>query len=107
MGYLELAIAIVAEVIGTNLMKASVGFTKLVPAVATIISYIICFYALSLSLKTLNLSVAYATWGGVGIILTTVVGVVYWKQGINLPQLFGIVLIVIGVVITNFFAKGH
>ncbi|GBG04950.1 multidrug efflux SMR transporter [Lactobacillus rodentium] len=107
MGYIELAIAIVAEVIGTNFMKASVGFTKLIPAVATIISYIICFYTLSLSLKTLNLSVAYATWGGVGIILTTIVGVMYWKQEVNIPQLIGIGLIVIGVVVTNMFSEGH
>lgn len=106
MGYLELAIAIVAEVIGTNFMKASDGFSKLVPTIATIVSYVICFYSLSLCLKTINLSVAYATWGGIGIILTTMVAVMYWKQGINLLQIIGIVLIVVGVVVTNMFSKG-
>ncbi|QNQ81614.1 DMT family transporter [Lactobacillus sp. PV012] len=107
MGYLELAIAIVAEVIGTNFMKASAGFTKLWPSVITVISYLICFYALSLSLKTLNLSVAYATWGGVGIILTTIIGIMFWHQNISLAQVVGITLIVIGVVITNLFSTGH
>lgn len=106
MGYLELAIAIIAEVVGTNFMKAADGFSKLIPTIATIISYIICFYAFSLCLKTINLSVAYATWGGVGIILTTIVAVMYWKQGINLPQVIGISLIVIGVAVTNIFSKG-
>lgn len=106
MGYLELVIAMVAEVIGTNFMKASDGFSKLVPAIATIVSYIICFYALSLSLKTINLGVAYATWGGIGIILTTIVAVIYWKQAINFPQIIGIILIVVGVVVTNMFSKG-
>ena len=50
---------------------------------------------------------AYATWGGVGIILTTIVGVMYWKQEVNIPQLIGIGLIVIGVVVTNMFSEGH
>lgn len=107
MGYLELAIAIIAEVLGTNFMKASMGFTKLMPSLITIFFYVVCFYALSLSLRTINLSVAYATWGGVGIILTTFVAVLYWKQEVNIPQIIGIALIVIGVVITNMFSKGH
>ncbi|MBD5432071.1 MAG: multidrug efflux SMR transporter [Lactobacillus sp.] len=107
MGYLELAIAIIAEVLGTNFMKASVGFTKLVPSIATIIAYLICFYAFSLSLKTINLGVAYATWGGIGIILTTIIAVIYWKQEVNLPQIIGMILIVVGVAVTNIFSKGH
>lgn len=107
MGYLELAIAIIAEVLGTNFMKASMGFTKLIPSLITIFFYVVCFYALSLSLRRINLSVAYATWGGVGIILTTLVAVFYWKQDVNISQIIGIVLIVIGVVVTNIFSKGH
>ncbi len=63
MGYLELAIAIIAEVLGTNFMKASMGFTKLTPSLITVFFYIVCFYALSLSLRTIDLGVAYATWG--------------------------------------------
>ncbi|WP_338146999.1 multidrug DMT transporter [Lactobacillus agrestimuris] len=45
--------------------------------------------------------------GGVGIILTTFVAAFYWKQSVNIPQIIGIALIVIGVVITNMFSKGH
>lgn len=102
MGYFELAIAVVMEVIGTNFMKASVGFSKPIPTLLTIIAYIVCFYSFAQYLKEINLSIAYATWGGLGIILTTVVAVVVWHNRITIPELLGIGLIVIGVVICNF-----
>ena len=73
MGYVELALAIIGEVIGTNFMKASAGFTKLLPTAVTVIAYLACFYFFAQSLKTVNLSVAYATWGGLGIILTSII----------------------------------
>ena len=102
MGYFELAIAVVMEVIGTNFMKASVGFSKPIPTLLTIIAYIVCFYSFAQCLKEINLSIAYATWGGLGIILTTVVAVVVWHNRIIIPELLGIGLIFIGVVICNF-----
>jgi small multidrug resistance pump len=102
MGYFELAIAVVMEVIGTNFMKASVGFSKPIPTLLTIIAYIVCFYSFAQCLKEINLSIAYATWGGLGIILTTVVAVVVWHNRVTIPELLGIGLIVIGVVICNF-----
>lgn len=101
MGYLQLAIAIITEVIGTNLMKASAGFTKLGPSILTIIAYVICFYSFAQCLKTINLSIAYATWGGLGIILTTILAVVIWHNHVTILELIGISLIVVGVVICN------
>lgn len=105
LGYIELTLAIVGEVIGTNFMKASNGFTKLLPTGVTIIAYLACFFFLAQSLKTVNLSVAYATWGGVGIILTTLVAVFYWHESVSVPELVGIVLIIIGVALCNFFSN--
>lgn len=107
MGYVELALAIVGEVIGTNFMKASAGFTRLVPSVVTVVAYIACFYFFAQSLKTVNLSVAYATWGGLGIILTSIVAVTVWHESISWPELLGIVLIIVGVVLCNFFSSAH
>lgn len=107
MGYVELALAIIGEVIGTNFMKASAGFTKLVPTMVTIVAYVACFYCFAQSLKTVNLSVAYATWGGLGIILTAIVAVTVWHESISLPELLGIVLIIAGVVLCNFFSSAH
>lgn len=107
MGYVELALAIIGEVLGTNFMKASEGFTKLVPSSITVIAYLACFFFLAQSLKTINLSVAYATWAGVGIILTSIVAVVVWHEAISWPELLGIVLIIVGVVLCNFFSSAH
>lgn len=101
MGYFQLAIAVVMEVIGTNFMKASVVFSKPIPTLLTIIAYVACFYSFAKCLKEINLSIAYATWGGLGIILTTVVAVVVWHNRVTIPELIGIGLIVIGVVICN------
>lgn len=107
MGYVELALAIIGEVIGTNFMKASAGFTKLLPTAVTVIAYLACFYFFAQSLKTVNLSVAYATWGGLGIILTSIIAVTVWHESISWPELLGIVLIIAGVVLCNFFANAH
>lgn len=107
MGYIELALAIIGEVIGTNFMKASAGFTKLLPTAVTVIAYLACFYFFAQSLKTVNLSVAYASWGGLGIILTSIIAVTVWHESISWPELLGIVLIIAGVVLCNFFANAH
>jgi len=73
MAYLYLAFAIVAEVIGTSFIKASDGFTKLVPSVVVLVSYLISFYLLSLVLRTIPVGIAYAIWAGLGIVLVTIV----------------------------------
>lgn len=107
MGYVELALAIIGEVIGTNFMKASDGFTKLLPSSITVIAYLACFFFLAQSLKTVNLSIAYATWGGVGIILTSIIAVLVWHETISWSEILGIVLIIVGVVLCNFFSSAH
>ena len=55
----------------------------------------------------MTLRVAYASWGGLGIILTSVVAVLVWHERISLPELAGIVLIIIGVVLCNFFSNAR
>lgn len=106
MYYVELVLAIIFELVGTNLMKMSAGFTKLWFSVGTLIAYASCFYFLALSLKGIKLNVAYATWGGAGIVLAVLVSYFLYHEGTSLTQVIGIVLIVIGVVITN-LAGGH
>ena len=109
MGYIYLAIAIVAEVIGTSALKASEEFTKLGPSLLVVISYGASFYFLSLVLKTIPIGVAYAIWSGVGIALITLVGAVIFKQIPDLPALLGMGLIISGIVVMNVFSKtvGH
>ncbi len=106
-GYLFLLVAILGEVVGTNLLKATDGFTKLLPTVYTVIAYVISFYFLSLSFKTIPIAVAYAIWGAIGIILITLFSVIVWKEPINLMTIVGLVLIISGTIIVNIYGAGH
>ncbi len=105
MKYLFLGLAIIFEVIGSSFMKSSDGFTKWLPSTVVVVAYITCFYFLSLALKTIPLGVAYAVWAGLGIVLTAAISVLVFKQKLDLPAIVGIIFIVIGVVIMNFFSK--
>ena len=105
MKYLYLALAIVLEVLGSSFMKASDGFSKLLPTTITIIAYIACFFFLSQALKSISLGIAYAIWGGLGIVLTALISVIIFKQSLDLPAIIGIILIVAGVFVMNFFSK--
>lgn len=100
-----LALAIVLEVIGSGFLQASNGFSKIVPTIIMLTAYLLCFYCLALALKTIPLGVAYAIWGGLGIVLTAVVSVVVFKQKLDLPAILGMALIVAGVFIMNFYSK--
>ena len=105
MGYTYLAIAIVAEVIGTSSLKASDGFTQPGPTALALVGYLISFYFLALVLKTIPVGVAYAIWAGVGIALITLVGVFLFKQVLDLPAVIGIGLIIAGVAVINLYSK--
>lgn len=106
-GYIQLRLAIFLELIGTNFMKASDGFINFPYTAGTLLAYSTCFYFLSLSLKTIKLSVAYATWGGLGIVLSALVSFFIWKEKISLTGLAGIALIVTGVILCNVFRAKH
>lgn len=105
MGYIYLFIAIIGELIGTNLLKASAGFTKLYASIGFIIAYGICFYFLSLAMKYINLNVVYALWAGLGIVLTTIFAVFFWHESINILTIVGTTLIVIGAIVLQFSTK--
>ena len=103
--YVLLGIAIVAEVIATSALRASEGFTRLLPAVIVVLGYGISFYCLSLTLKSLPVGIVYAIWSGVGIVLITLVAIVMYRQVPDLPAVAGLSLIVAGVVVLNLFSK--
>ncbi|MDZ4162545.1 MAG: SMR family transporter [Burkholderiales bacterium] len=103
--WLLLGLAIVAEVVGTSALKASEGFTRLGPSVVVVLGYAVAFYCLSLVLKTLPVGITYAIWSGLGIVLITLVAYVLYGQKIDLPGLFGMGLILAGVVVLNVFSK--
>lgn len=105
MSYLFLALAIILETAGTVFMKLSDGFTKPLYAIATSVAYIACFYFLSLSLKTIPLGLAYALWAALGIVLSNIIAVVFFKQQFDLASGIGIALIVAGVLVINLFSN--
>ncbi|ALP62777.1 MULTISPECIES: DMT family transporter [Paraburkholderia] len=103
--YALLGIAIVAEVIATSALRASEGFTRLVPALVVLLGYGISFYCLSLTLKSLPVGIVYAIWSGVGIVLITLVAILMYRQVPDLAAVAGLSLIVAGVVVLNLFSK--
>lgn len=105
MGYLYLAIAIVSEVIGTSALKASEGFTRLVPSLITAAAFACAFYCLSLTMRTIPIGIAYAIWSGVGIVLISLIALVLFGQKLDLPALIGMGLIVAGVLVINLFSR--
>jgi small multidrug resistance pump len=104
-GYLWLAIAIVAEVIGTSALRASEGFSRLWPSLVVLVGYGVAFYCLSLTLKSMPVGIVYAIWSGVGIVLITLVAIVLYRQVPDLAAIAGLGLIVAGVAVLNLFSK--
>jgi len=103
--WLALAVAIVAEVVGTSFLKASQGFTKPLPVLAVVVGYGLSFYFLSLTLETIPVGIAYAVWSGVGLVLIATVGWLAYGQSLDLPAVIGMGLILTGVVVLNLFSK--
>ncbi len=105
MNWIYLVVAIVLEVIATSALKASDGFTRLIPSVIVVVGYAAAFFLLSLTLRTMPVGVVYAVWSGVGVVLITLVGWLVFKQDLDAPALLGIGLIATGVMVLNFFSK--
>jgi len=102
--YVFLAVAIVAEVFGSSMMKLSNGFKKILPSIGMIAGMGLAFYCLSMALNTIPLGTGYAIWSGVGTALTTLVGVLIYKEKINTQKVMGILLIIVGVVVMKLAA---
>jgi small multidrug resistance pump len=103
--YLFLIVAVLAETIGTSSIQASQQFTRLWPSVLAIISFAFAFYFLSLTLKVLPVGIMYAMWSGLGIIFIAIIGWVYFGQKLDLAAVFGMSLILAGIVVINLFSS--
>ena len=100
-----LAIAIVLEVAGTTALQLSQQLTKPLPALVMGLCYIASLYFLSLALRTIPIGIAYAIWSGLGIVLISMIGYVKFNQALDTPAIFGVGLIVAGVIVANVFSK--
>ncbi len=107
MSWLFLGIAILLEVAGTISMKISQGFTKLFPSLSIFIFYGLSFGSLTLALKNIDLSVAYAIWAGIGTALIAGVGIIWFKEPAGALKILSLALIIMGVIGLNLSGNSH
>ena len=99
--YLILALAVFLGVTSNSFAKSAEGFTLLVPSIITAITIVLCMYALSLVMKNIPMGITYASFAGLTIIATVIVGVIKYNQVPNLYSMIGLALIIIGVLMVN------
>jgi small multidrug resistance pump len=100
-----LLVAIVSGASGTSALSRTEGFTRWGPSVLVAVCYAVCFVALTRALRVIPMSIAYAVWSGIGIALVSVIGWVMFDQPLNLGQMAGIGLILVGAVVLQLFSK--
>ena len=99
--WIYLILGIVFEVAGTTCMKLSEGFTKIAPSIGMLVFYGLCFTFLTMSLKKIEVSVAYSVWAGLGTALIASIGIAWFKESASAVKLISIALIVVGVIGLN------
>lgn len=99
MAWILLIVAGLFEIVWAYLMKQSHGFTRVIPTVATLVTMLISFGLLSISMKTLPLGTAYTVWTGIGALGAFVVGIVVLGEPMTLMRVGAAVLIVSGLVL--------
>lgn len=105
MPYIQLAAAILFEVVGTAALKTSHGFTQVLPTALVAITYTASFYFLALAIRTIDIGVAYAIWSALGIVLIAGIGAVFFKQVPDFPAVIGLALIIAGVLVIFLWSK--
>ena len=107
MGWVYLISAILLEVSGSMSMKFSEGLTKVVHSILIFIFYGLSLSLLTLALKTIPVSMAYAIWSGIGTALIAVIGLYFFNESFDFVKWTGIVLIIGGVVLINLKGTAH
>ena len=107
MVWLYLIAAIVLEVSGTTCMKLSQGFTRLTPSVLLFLFYGLSFTALTIVLKKMDVSIAYAVWSGLGTALIAVIGILYFREPLTAVKVISLGLVIVGVVGLNLSGGAH
>ena len=99
--YFFLGLAVFLGVTSNSFAKSAEGFTLLIPTIVTAITIVLCMYALSLVMKNIPMGITYASFAGLTIIATVVVGIIRFNQVPNLYSLIGLALIIVGVLMVN------
>jgi len=105
--YIILIIAVVLGTASNGFAKGAQGFTVLLPSIITAVTIVGCMYTLSLVMKTIPVGITYASFAGLCIIATTIVGMYKFKQIPDLYTMSGLALIIAGVLIVNLLGKAN
>ena len=105
--YIILIVAVVLGTAANGFAKGAQGFTILIPSVLTAITIVGCMYTLSLVMKTIPVGITYASFAGLCIIATSIVGMYKFNQMPNLSAVIGLALIIAGVLIVNLLGKAN
>ena len=103
--YAFLVLAVILGVTSNSFAKSAEGFTILFPSIITGITIVACMYALSVVMKNIPMGITYASFAGLTIISTVVVGLIRFNQIPNLYSIIGLVFIIIGVVMVNYLGN--
>ena len=103
--YIFLAVAIFFGTTSNSFAKSADGFTLLIPTIISAVAIILCMYSLSNVMKVIPIGITYASFAGLTIIATAVVGIVKYNQIPNFYTIIGLVLIIIGVLMVNLMNK--
>ena len=103
--YIILIIAVVLGTAANGFAKGAQGFTVLIPSIITAITIVGCMYTLSIVMKTIPVGITYASFAGLCIIATTIVGIYKFNQMPDVYTVIGLVLIIAGVLIVNLLGK--
>jgi len=101
--YLILVVAIFCEVAGTMLLPVSQNFTKIIPTFFLSLFYISALYLLTFVVNKLPIAIVYASWSGLGVFTVAILGYVFFNETLGWQSIFGLFLIVIGVILVNSF----
>ena len=99
--YAFLILAVILGVASNSFAKTAEGFTLLFPGIITAITIVACMYALSMVMKNIPMGITYASFAGLTIISTVIVGVIRFNQVPNTYSMIGLSLIIIGVLMVN------
>ena len=105
--YIILILAVILGTASNGFEKSAQGFTLLIPSIVTAITIVGCMFTLSLVMKSIPVGVTYASFAGLCIIATTIVGIYKFNQIPDLYTILGLALIIAGVLIVNLLGKAN
>ena len=105
--YIILIIAVVLGTAANGFAKGAQGFTLFMPSIMTAITIVLCMFTLSLVMKVIPVGITYASFAGLCIIATVLVGVFKFNQIPNLYTIIGLGLIILGVLMVNLIGKAN